>query len=154
MGLPGAGKTTLAQHLLELLERADMKCIWINADRVRQEYDDWDFSTEGRIRQSKRMRELADKIECDYVICDFVCPLPEMRVNFAADYTVWVDTISEGRYNDTNHIFVKPEIGEYQFRITEQDAPAMSGLVARTILHNETKIHRIIHELGDQHGPT
>jgi adenylylsulfate kinase len=135
MGLPGAGKTYLAQYVLERLQNAGKKCIWINADRVREEYNDWDFSIEGRIRQSKRMRDLADKIECDYAICDFVCPLPEMRDNFEAHWTVWVDTIKEGRYEDTNKMFVPPD--KYDFRITEQDSPRYSELVAVTILNGK-----------------
>ena len=132
MGLPGAGKTYLAQYVLEWLERANKKCIWLNADIVRKEFNDWDFSTEGRIRQSRRMRDLADKIKCDYVICDFICPLPEMRDNFDAHWTVWVDTIKESRYTDTDNIFVPPT--KYDFHITEQDAPRLSELVGRTIL--------------------
>lgn len=135
MGLPGAGKTYLAQYVLEWLERANKKCIWINADIVRKEYNDWDFSIEGRIRQSKRMRELSDKIECDYVICDFVCPLEEMRTNFDANWTVWVDTIKEGRFEDTNRLFVPPV--KYDFRITEQNAQYWSELVARTIMDKD-----------------
>ena len=135
MGLPGAGKTFLAQYVLERLQNADKKCIWINADRVREEYNDWDFSIEGRIRQSKRMRDLADKIECDYVLCDFICPLPEMRDNFEAHWTVWVDTIKEGRFDDTNKVFVPPE--KYDFRIIEQDSPRYSELIAVTILNGK-----------------
>jgi adenylylsulfate kinase len=135
MGLPGAGKTYLAQYVLEWLERYNKKCMWLNADRVRTEYNDWDFSIEGRIRQSKRMREMADRIECDYIICDFICPLPEMRENFEAHWTVWVDTITEGRFEDTNKLFVPPD--KYDFRITEQDAPRYSELVAVTILNGK-----------------
>jgi adenylylsulfate kinase len=135
MGLPGAGKTYLAQYVLERLQNAGKKCIWINADRVREEYNDWDFSIEGRIRQSNRMRELADKIESDYVLCDFICPLPEMRDNFEAHWTVWVDTIKEGRFADTNKLFVPPD--KYDFRITEQDSPKYSELIAVTILNGK-----------------
>lgn len=132
MGLPGAGKTYLAQYVLERLERAHKSCGWVNADDVRKRFDDWDFSIEGRIRQSKRMRELADAMGLDYVICDFVCPLPEMRENFAADWTVWVDTIKEGRFEDTNKLFVPPEYCD--FRIQTQDSPYWCELIADTIL--------------------
>jgi adenylylsulfate kinase len=132
MGLPGAGKTTLAQYVLEWLEHYNKKCMWLNADRVREEYNDWDFSIEGRIRQSKRMREMADRIECDYVICDFICPLEEMRKNFDADWTVWVDTITESRFKDTDQIFEAPS--SYDFRIQTQDGKYWSELVALTIL--------------------
>lgn len=138
MGLPGAGKTYLAQYLLERLQNAGKSIGWLNADDVREKYNDWDFSIEGRIRQSKRMRDMADEMtDVDYVICDFVCPLPVMRDNFAADWTVWVDTIKEGRFEDTNKLFVPPE--KYDFRITEQDSPRMSELLSVTILYNETK---------------
>jgi adenylylsulfate kinase len=138
MGLPGAGKTYLAQYVLERLQQAGKRVGWLNADIVREKYNDWDFSNEGRIRQSLRMRELADSYtDIEYVICDFVCPLPEMRDNFAADWTVWVDTIKEGRFSDTNKLFVPPTY--YDFRITEQDAPRQSELVSVTILNNETK---------------
>jgi adenylylsulfate kinase len=136
MGLPGAGKTYLAQYILERLQLGHKKVGWINADIVRKKYNDWDFSYEGRIRQSQRMRELADaQTEMDYVICDFICPLPDMRTNFHADWTVWVDTITQGRYADTNAMFVPPE--HWDFRITTQEAPYWCELVAQTILDNE-----------------
>ena len=132
MGLPGAGKTTLAQALQAKLKN----CAWFNADKVREQFNDWDFSHEGRIRQSKRMRELADNCPSNpqYVIADFVAPLIEMRNNFKADWTVWVDTIREGRYADTNKAFVEPEV--YDFRITEQDAEKWADFVADHVLDN------------------
>jgi adenylylsulfate kinase len=132
MGLPGAGKTYLAQYVLERLQNAGKSVGWVNADDVRKKFDDWDFSIEGRIRQSKRMRTLADSMETDYVICDFICPLQQMRDNFAADYTVWVDTITEGRFEDTNKLFEPPTT--YDFRITTQEAPYWCELVADTII--------------------
>jgi adenylylsulfate kinase len=132
MGLPGAGKTILAQRVSECLQNAHKTTTWINADRVREEYLDWDFSVEGRLRQSIRMRDLADASNTDYAVCDFVCPLPEMRENFGADWCVWVDTIPAGRYADTNALFVPPAYCD--FRITTQDAPYWSELVVDTIL--------------------
>ena len=132
MGLPGAGKTYLAQYVLERLQNAGKSVGWVNADDVRKKYNDWDFSIEGRIRQSKRMRELVDSMEYDYAICDFVCPLAEMRDNFDAHWTVWVDTITEGRFEDTNKLFVPPAC--YDFRITTQDSQQWSELIAHTIL--------------------
>ena len=133
MGLPGAGKTYLAQYVLERLQNANKRVGWINADDVRKKYNDWDFSIEGRIRQSKRMRELADAMEYDYVICDFVCPLSEMRDNFDAHWTVWVDTITEGRFDDTNKLFDPP--GCYDFRIITQVSQKWSEVIAHTILN-------------------
>lgn len=138
MGLPGAGKTYLAQYILEQLQAARKTVAWFNADDIRKKYDDWDFSETGRIRQSKRMRELADASGRDYAICDFVAPLKAMRDNYKADWTVWVDTIREGRYADTNAMFQEPE--HYDFRITEQDAEKWAEFIA-------------VHILGDTRRP-
>ena len=117
MGLPGAGKTTLASHLVPLL-----KAKWLNADKVRKEANDWDFSEEGRVRQAKRMWSKAKeyKSQGHHVVADFVCPTPEARSLFPADYIIWVDTINEGRFDDTNKMFVKPS--KYNFHVTTQDA--------------------------------
>ena len=117
MGLPGAGKTTLANELAKLIE-----CKRLNADEIRKAANDWDFSEEGRKRQAKRMSNEALKIkkEGNNVIADFICPTPEARNLFPADYIVWVDTIKEGRFEDTNQMFVKPE--KFNFHVTTQDA--------------------------------
>ena len=117
MGLPGAGKTTLANELAKLIE-----CKRLNADEIRKAANDWDFSEEGRKRQAKRMSDEALKIkkEGDNVIADFICPTPEARELFPADYIVWVDTIKEGRFEDTNQMFVKPE--KFNYHVTTQDA--------------------------------
>ena len=117
MGLPGAGKTTLANELSKLIE-----CKRLNADEIRKAANDWDFSEEGRKRQAKRMSDEALKIkkEGNNVIADFICPTPEARNLFLADYIVWVDTIKEGRFEDTNQMFVKPE--KFNFHVTTQDA--------------------------------
>ena len=103
MGLPGAGKTTLANEMAPLLDAKRL-----NADEVRKAADDWDFSAEGRVRQAKRMAEFAIKLksEGNYVIADFVAPTPEARSLFPADFRVWVDTIQKGRFEDTNQMFV------------------------------------------------
>ena len=114
MGLPGAGKTTLAQAL-----QTKLNCVWFNADKVRALFNDWDFSPEGRIRQSKRMRILADDSNNEYAIADFVAPLKQMRDIYAADYVIWMDTISAGRFEDTNQMFESPET--YNLRITDFD---------------------------------
>jgi phosphopantetheine adenylyltransferase len=138
MGLPGAGKTYLAQHILDHLQAEKKQVRWLNADDVRKKYNDWDFSHEGRIRQSLRMRELADSMtDVDYVICDFVAPLVEMRNNFKADWTVWVDTIEAGRFEDTNRMFVPPEV--YDFRIIEQNGEKWGEFVAAHILDNRRR---------------
>ena len=117
MGLPGAGKTTLANELAPALSAKRL-----NADEVRKAANDWDFSEEGRTRQAKRMADLALKlkVEGNYVVADFICPTPEARKLFPADYVVWVDTIKEGRFEDTNLMFVKPN--KFNYHVTSQDA--------------------------------
>lgn len=105
MGLPGAGKTWLAERLQQHLD-----CTWYNADAVRKMANDWDFTPKGRTRQSMRMRTIADyeKSHGRTVICDFVCPTEKTREMFGPDVTIWIDTISEGRFEDTNKIFQAP----------------------------------------------
>ena len=114
MGLPGSGKTYLSERLQPLLKSA-----WVNADKVREMAGDWDFSDEGRVRQSLRMKSLADfeKSHGRIVICDFVCPTAQTRETFSADLTIWLDTIEKGRYEDTNAIFEVPE--KVDFHVTE-----------------------------------
>ena len=128
MGLPGAGKTTLANELAPLLNAKR-----VNADEIRKAANDWDFSEEGRIRQSKRMAENAIKLknEGNYVIADFICPTPEARNLFPADIIIWVDTIKEGRFDDTNQMFVKPE--KYDFHVTSQDAKHWASKIIKEI---------------------
>ena len=128
MGLPGAGKTTLANELAKLI-----KSKRLNADEIRRAANDWDFSEEGRTRQSKRMSEVAIKLknEGNNVIADFICPTPEARKLFPADYIVWVDTIQKGRFEDTNQMFVKPE--KFDFHVTTQDANLWAHKIAEEL---------------------
>jgi len=121
MGLPGAGKTWFSKRLYPYL-----KAVWLNNDEVRKKASDWDFSSEGRDRQSKRMRDLAQKglDEGKNVIADFVCPTPKTRKDFNADIVIWVDTIKKGRFDDTNKMFVKPK--KFDFRVTEKNAKKWS----------------------------
>jgi len=152
MGLPGSGKTTLAAALKHYLEehgeinysRALNECIgpdvmvnWFNADDIRRKYNDWDFSQDGRIRQSIRMFQFSMESGGDYVICDFVAPLVEQRNNFKADWTIWVDTIDAGRFEDTNRAFVPPEV--YDFRITEQSAEKWAEFIGDHIIANRRR---------------
>jgi adenylylsulfate kinase len=128
MGLPGSGKSTLAQELAKHLNGE-----WINADKVREEANDWDFSPEGRLRQANRMKSLSDSAVAGgrYALADFICPTPETRADFDADLVVWVDTISEGRFEDTNKMFVAP--GKYDFRVTTQNAEVWALQIANAI---------------------
>jgi len=108
MGLPGSGKTTLANYLFKKIKKK-ATIEWFNADTVRKIFDDWDFSEQGRINQAKRMKILAEDSGTDYVICDFVAPTEEIRKIFDADFTIWLNTIDEGRFEDTNKVFESPE---------------------------------------------
>jgi adenylylsulfate kinase len=109
-GLPGSGKTTLAKPFADLIG-----AVHINADQVREEYDDWDFSPEGRMRQAQRMRHLSDDVvrAGKIAVTDFVCPTEEARLAFDPDFTVWMDTIKEGRFEDTNKVFEQPPKCDY-----------------------------------------
>jgi adenylylsulfate kinase len=128
MGLPGAGKTTLANELAKLIESKRL-----NADEIRRAANDWDFSKEGRKRQAKRMSDAALKLknEGNNVIADFICPTPEARKLFPADYIVWVDTIKKGRFEDTNQMFEKPE--KFNCHVTTQDAKVWAPKIAKEI---------------------
>jgi adenylylsulfate kinase len=128
MGLPGSGKTTLAEELAPLLNAKRL-----NADEVRKEANDWDFSAEGRKRQAKRMAEFALKLKQDgnFVVADFICPTPEARTLFPADFVIWVDTIKEGRFDDTNKMFVKPD--KYDYHVTTQDAKNWAPKIIKEI---------------------
>jgi adenylylsulfate kinase len=154
MGLPGSGKTTFARALKKYLEKHgtsqnlamaeqlpltgfDARVTWFNADDIRRKYNDWDFSNDGRIRQSIRMFQFSIEAGGDYVICDFVAPLVEMRNNFKADWTIWMDTIEAGRFEDTNRAFVPPDL--YDFRITEQDADKWAEFVGEHIIERRRR---------------
>ena len=130
MGLPGSGKTYLSERLQPLLEAA-----WFNADKVRSMAGDWDFSEEGRLRQSLRMKNLADfeKKHGRIVICDFVCPTKETKENFDPDITIWMNTIQSGRYEDTNKMFEEPI--DVDYRITEMN-DENHEILAKEILKN------------------
>jgi adenylylsulfate kinase len=119
-GLPGSGKSTLAKPFAELINGH-----WVNADQVREQYDDWDFSLEGRIRQAQRMRYISDGIvrAGGTAIADFVCPTDQARIEFDADYTVWMDTIKKGRFEDTNKMFQRPEKFDYHVNQWFLDTP-------------------------------
>ena len=135
MGLPGSGKTTLANELAPLLNAKRL-----NADEVRKEANDWDFSEEGRKRQAKRMSNFALNLRGDYnyVVADFICPTPEARSLFPSDYVIWVDTIKEGRFDDTNKMFVKPD--KYNFHVTTQDAKNWAPKIYKDIKKNDISV--------------
>ena len=129
MGLPGSGKTTLAKHLAPMLN-----AVWINADEARTQADDWDFTEQGRQRQALRMWTLAEEAvdRNRVVVADFICPNEETRQQFKADYTVWMDTIKESKFEDTNKMFVAPT--KYNFRVTHKEANMWAYLIKQDIV--------------------
>ena len=134
MGLPGAGKTTLASELAPLINAKR-----VNADEVRKFYNDWDFSEEARTRQAKRMADIGEKYkqEGHFVVADFICPTPQTRKLFNADYVVWVDTIDKGRFEDTNKIFVRPE--KFDFRVTTKNAELWAKQIMSQLVEYKKK---------------
>lgn len=119
MGLPGAGKTTLANALAPLLN-----AVVFNADAVRANLSrDLGFSHEDRVEHARRMGWMCDRVveAGGTVIADFVCPTRETRAAFGDAFTIWVDRIEAGRFEDTNRMFVAPE--RFDLRVAAEGAP-------------------------------
>lgn len=136
MGLPGAGKT----HLAERLTKAIDDCAWFNADVIRGAANDWDFSPGGRIRQAQRMKTFSD-FEISHgrsVICDFVAPTEQARAEFGADIVVWLNTIEAGRFEDTNAMFEKPTSVDYEVKefLTDEQILALGVDIKSKIVNN------------------
>jgi adenylylsulfate kinase len=134
-GLPGSGKSTLAEPFAKLIGG-----VWINADQVRGHYDDWDFTPEGRMRQAMRMKFLSDGVVMagKVAVADFVCPTEAARKEFGADFTVWMDTIKEGRFEDTNKMFEKPLRYNWHVANWFDDTPAQLMYVVKAYAERTT----------------
>ena len=118
MGLPGSGKTTIAKTIVDRL-LTNSTVLWLNADVLRRKYNDWDFTNDGRLRQAQRCYNFAEDSNCDYVVCDFVAPMPASRGIYAPDYTLWMNTVTQSRYADTNKLFLDPT--KWDYKITQFD---------------------------------
>ena len=139
-GLPGAGKKTLGRPFAELLGG-----VFLNADDIRKEYDDWDFSPEGRMRQAMRMKFLSDGIvkAGKIAVADFICPTKAARKQFNADFIVWMDTIKEGRFEDTNKMFESLERDEYDYHVSgwfDDTHKELVKVVSKYMERNNVKI--------------
>jgi adenylylsulfate kinase len=128
-GLSGSGKTTLAKALAK-----ELNAKHLNADEIRHEYNDWDFSEAGRLRQAHRIKNLSDKH--DLVVCDFIAPKAIHRHIVDADILVWMDTVKKSQYKDTDSLFEPPN--QYNFKITEKNSIKYGKIIANYILKNKT----------------
>ena len=128
IGLPGSGKTTLARELKKRLNAN-----WLNADKVRKKFNDWDFSRKGVLRQAKRMKSLAKKSKKNFVIADFICPYEKGRKIFKPDYLIWMNTIKLGRLSTFNKTFQKPK--KFDFKINKKNAKFFSKIIIKKIKH-------------------
>ena len=107
-GLPGSGKSTFCKNLI-----GDNKIAYFNADEVRKMFNDWDFTEAGRIRQAQRMIGLTAYAQGNSIV-DFICPFDAWREDY--DIKIWMNTIKEGRFEDTNKIFEKPTEVDYEIK--------------------------------------
>ena len=130
MGFPGSGKSYLSERLAQVLG-----AVWLNADKIRKEANDWDFSLAGRVRQADRMNKLSQEALASgkHVIADFICPTRKTRENFKADYIIWMNTISKSKYEDTNKMFEEPKENEVNFIVKEKNADLYKFLIADQI---------------------
>ena len=107
-GLPTSGKTTFAEKLVKKVGIQNLR--HVNADKVREAFGDWEFTPQARQRQALRMSAIGKLNEADgfNTIVDFVCPYNPYREMPQWDMTIWVNTIEESPYEDTNKAFEEP----------------------------------------------
>ncbi|ABD72074.1 hypothetical protein Rfer_4388 (plasmid) [Rhodoferax ferrireducens T118] len=148
MGLPGAGKTTLSIELIGLLKMNRLSVGYLCADNVRAEANDWDFTTEGRRRQARRMQIKVNELQGDVVIVDALAALPESRAAIGADVLVWMDTTKTGRYADTLAGFIPP--ANCDFVVSELNSKKWGAILATHLLNQIERLTFMqqLHELA------
>jgi cytidyltransferase-like protein len=121
IGLPGSGKTTLA---VELASR--INAVHLNADYVRSTINsDLGFSSNDRVEHSRRMGAMAAMLSGQGldVVVDFICPTERTRAAFGkTDILIWMNTITEGRFDDTNKLWEVPNFFDWSFINHDLDA--------------------------------
>ena len=123
MGLSGSGKTAFAEMIVKEFDKREIPVTWFNADEIREEFDDWDFSDDGRSRAAKRMRDLVDASETEYNVVDMIAGTLKQRLLLKADYVVWMDTIENSQYEDTDAVFAKPDLSYLMMKLPTWATP-------------------------------
>ena len=147
MGLPGAGKTTLARELAPLLN-----AVTLNADEVRAHINpDLGFSHVDRIEHARRMGWMSDRVveAGGTAIADFICPTVETRAAFGQAFTIWVDRIKEGRFPDTNRLFEPPARWDVRASLSWHRGPSCrpdgGSLIAGSAQHGDSRALGRVH---------
>jgi hypothetical protein len=114
LGLPGSGKTTLANALKERIN-----AIHLNADRVRATVNsDLKFTEKDRTENARRLGEMAKLLseQGHVVIVDFICPTKKTREAFGTpDIKIALDTIYSSRFPDTDIMWMPVVDADYTF---------------------------------------
>jgi len=134
IGLPGSGKTTLATILVDRIN-----AVHLNADYVRATINsDLGFTPENRVEHSRRLGEMAKMLSGQGldVVVDFICPTAATRAAFGKpDICIWMDTITEGRFENTNKLWEIPT--EFNYHFTAYDSKGQTDLIiAKSELHD------------------
>jgi adenylylsulfate kinase len=130
-GLSGAGKTTLADEVYTLL-KSKCRTVRVNADKVREETNNWDFTKEGRIKQTIELKKRSLFTYPTVVLCDFIAPTKDLRELYNPDLIIYMNTVSSSKYKDTDALYDPPTNANY---IVTTHADTHAKFIARIILN-------------------